>query len=133
MIKLVRPVSFTDMIRPICVYHDLQMTSDLELTVAGWGRTERSRSSSLLQYTFLNMVDGQKCTDQYGQAGGQGQLGPLTHIDIQRSQICAQGEEGTDSCSGDSGGPLMSQVKYYLCLKHCISCHTLFTTYSFKS
>jgi len=116
MIKLVRPVSFTDMIRPICVYHDLQMTSDLELTVAGWGRTERSRSSSLLQYTFLNMVDGQKCTDQYGQAGGQGQLGPLTHIDIQRSQICAQGEEGTDSCSGDSGGPLMSQIgsKWYL-------------------
>merc|ERR1711862_20021 len=54
------------------------------------GRTERSRSSSLLQYTFLNMVDGQKCAAQYGKAGGQGQLGPLTHIDIQRSQICAQ-------------------------------------------
>jgi len=118
MLKLVRPVSFTDMIRPACLYHDQELTPDLdlELTVAGWGRTERSRSSSLLQYTFLNMVDSQRCADQYGQAGGRGQLGPLTDINIQRSQICAQGEEGTDSCSGDSGGPLMSQIgsKWYL-------------------
>jgi len=116
MLRLVRPVSFTDMIRPICLYHDQELTPDLELTVAGWGRTERSRSSSLLQYTDLSLVDSDQCADQYGQAGGRGQLGPLTDINIQRSQICAQGEQGTDSCSGDSGGPLMSHIgtKWYL-------------------
>lgn len=31
-------------------------------------------------------------------------------VNISSSQICVQGREDGDSCSGDSGGPLMSDV-----------------------
>jgi len=120
MVKLIRPVGFTDMIRPICLYQEPELSRDLDLdtefTVAGWGRTERARSSPLLQYTVLQQVETDQCTGQYSQSAGAGQLGPLLDISILESQICAQGDNGTDSCSGDSGGPLMSQVdfKWYL-------------------
>ena len=115
VVKLVRPVSFTDYIRPIClVPGDIEKVTEFptaeEFTVAGWGRTERARSSALLQYTHLQGVTAEACSLQYSQAGARGQLGPLSELLIRESQICAQGDEGTDSCSGDSGGPLMRQV-----------------------
>lgn len=43
------------------------------------------------------MVDSQQCNQKY--AGVNVQLGP--------NQLCAGGEQGKDSCRGDSGGPLM--------------------------
>ena len=116
VIKLERPVSFSDHIRPICLYEPPDEVSEFpgvegEFTVAGWGRTERARSSALLQFTQLQGVTAEACSLQYSQAGARGQLGPLTQLIIRDSQICAQGEGGTDSCSGDSGGPLMRQVR----------------------
>ena len=115
VVKLVRPVSFTDHIRPICLVPDNEKATEFpeaeEFTVAGWGRTERARSSALLQYTHLQGVTAEACSLQYSQAGARGQLGPLSELLIRESQICAQGDEGTDSCSGDSGGPLMRQVR----------------------
>ena len=112
VIRLVRPVSFTDHIRPICLHQPEEAGPGAgDLTVAGWGRTERARSSALLQYTGLQEVSAESCSLQYSQAGARGQLGPLTQLLIRESQICAQGDGGTDSCSGDSGGPLMRQVQ----------------------
>ena len=116
VVKLVRPVSLTDHIRPICLYTEAseevtEFPAAEEFTVAGWGRTERARSSALLQFTHLQGVSAESCSLQYSQAGARGQLGPLTELLITESQICAQGEGGTDSCSGDSGGPLMRQVR----------------------
>ena len=78
-----------------------------ELIVAGWGRTEKARSSPTLQYTHLSRVDTGQCDDDYKETG----------IRIGETQVCAQGEGGTDSCSGDSGGPLMRHVvgdRWYL-------------------
>jgi len=116
MVKLIRPVSFTDMIRPICIFQDSDKeeseSRDISsvFTVAGWGRTERARSSSLLQWTQLLEVTPDQCSLVYAAAASNGQLGPLQDISILQSQLCAQGEGGTDSCSGDSGGPLMEQI-----------------------
>jgi len=121
LVKMERPVSFTDMIRPICVFQeeDEEVEEEMrELVVAGWGRTERSRSSSVLQFTHLTEVEREECEDEYRQAAGVGRLGPLTSgLSILPSQICARGEAGTDSCSGDSGGPLMaldSKARWHL-------------------
>jgi len=116
MVKLVRPVSFTDMIRPICVFQgsDREEKASRDFasvfTVAGWGRTDRARSSSLLQWTQLLEVTSDQCSSVYAAAAQGGQLGPIKDISILQSQLCAQGEGGTDSCSGDSGGPLMNQI-----------------------
>ena len=113
IIKLVQPVSFTDMVRPICLFSpNIKEVEDPvnDLIVAGWGRTERARSSDTLQFTFLNFVPKKECQAQYSAAEKEGRLGPITDFTILESQLCAQGAGETDSCSGDSGGPLMSQV-----------------------
>ena len=116
IIKLVQPVSFTDMIRPICLFSP--QIEEVEnpvngLVVAGWGRTERERSSELLQFTFLDSVPMKECQAVYGAAGKEGKLGPITDLEILKSQLCAQGTGATDSCTGDSGGPLMAQVRIF--------------------
>eukprot|EP00092_Neocalanus_flemingeri_P094562 GFUD01120258.1.p1 GENE.GFUD01120258.1~~GFUD01120258.1.p1 ORF type:complete len:425 (+),score=86.26 GFUD01120258.1:209-1483(+) len=113
IIKLVQPVTFTDMIRPICLFSpDIEEVEDPVngLIVAGWGRTERKRSSELLQFTFLDAVPMNECQAVYGVAGKEGKLGAITELEILKSQLCAQGTGATDSCTGDSGGPLMAQV-----------------------
>jgi len=109
LIKLVRPVQFSAMIIPICLFPGI---SDLELdevenparglVVAGWGRTESAKNSDLLQYTFLKPVDRKTCMAGYSNIPG---------LKILESQLCAQGAGSTDSCTGDSGGPLMAQTK----------------------
>ena len=121
VIKLMKPVKFSDMIRPICLYSpDLEEVENPEtgLVVAGWGRTERERSSSLLQYTFLDSVSMGECQAVYGAAGEAGKLGPVTTLEILQSQLCAQGTGATDSCTGDSGGLIMARVRKIL-LRYC--------------
>jgi len=113
IIKLVQPLLFTDRIRPVCLYSpNSEEVEDPvnDLVVAGWGRTERARSSSTLQFTFLDSVPRAKCQSVYTVAEKEGRLGPITDFIILESQLCAQGSGATDSCSGDSGGPLMAQV-----------------------
>jgi len=118
LVKMERPVTFTDMIRPICVYQENEEKEVVEgeLIVAGWGRTEKSRSSSVLQFTSLQEVEREECEAMYREAGQAGRLGPLTEgLAVLPSQLCASGEDQTDSCSGDSGGPLMARTdKWYL-------------------
>ena len=105
MVKLAAPVPFSPDISPICVAEDgAEGESGAQLTVAGWGRTRHSRQSSLLKFTELAWVPAAECARQYAAAG-------IPEVAIRASQLCAQGEGGTDSCSGDSGGPLMSQVR----------------------
>ena len=59
-----------------------------ELVVAGWGRTEKGRSSAVLQFTHLRRVARPLCQQEYRLAGSQGRLGPLTQgLDILPSQV----------------------------------------------
>ena len=97
-----RPVTFTDMIRPICVFQEeVEEVEEMkeeeeeeeeevggELVVAGWGRTEKSRSSAVLQFTRLRRVARPLCQMEYRLAGSEGRLGPLTQgLDILTSQV----------------------------------------------
>ena len=103
IVVMERPVTFTDMIRPICVFQE-EMEEEKEmgekeeeeevvddggkLVVAGWGRTDKGRSSALLQFTRLRRVERPRCEEQYRVAGSEGRLGPLTQgLDILQSQV----------------------------------------------
>ena len=48
---------------------------------------------------------------RFFRALAEGRLGPLDKFDILDTQLCALGEEKSDSCSGDSGGPIFAEVQ----------------------
>lgn len=100
LMKLSRPVEFSDSIRPICLpgleYARTATFDGKTPFVIGWGRTEDGTKSDVLRQVQLPVQTEQECKLAYPKVA----IGP-THI-------CAgltQG--GKDSCQGDSGGPLM--------------------------
>lgn len=69
--------------------------------MAGWGYTERSRSSPVKLKLEVPFVSQSSCGRLFSRAG----------VTLRSGQICAGGEEGRDSCRGDSGGPLMNTFR----------------------
>merc|ERR1712098_11211 len=66
-------------------------------------------SSDYLLYTHLTTLNNTFCSQLYNRALRQGKLGPIDSFSILPNQICAVGSLKSDSCSGDSGGPLFIQ------------------------
>ncbi|XP_063697625.1 clotting factor G beta subunit [Culicoides brevitarsis] len=100
ILTLDQPVQFTSKIRPICLpsASSSRKYNGLTGTVAGWGSLlENGRQPSTLQEVDLHIWSNQECKQKYGATAPGG---------IIDSMICA-GTGGKDSCSGDSGGPLM--------------------------
>lgn len=56
------------------------------------------KASNVKMQVWLPVVSNEDCNKVYMQKG----------ISIGNGQLCAGGAEGKDSCTGDSGGPLMS-------------------------
>ncbi|KAF2897998.1 hypothetical protein ILUMI_08177, partial [Ignelater luminosus] len=103
LLRLSKHVNYTDFIKPICV----PMTKDLIHTrytgnttiVAGWGRTSKTapQSDVMLQLKIV-VKSHEECAAAY-----------KARVNIGGGQFCAGGEQGKDSCKGDSGGPLMAE------------------------
>ncbi|ODM87661.1 Proclotting enzyme [Orchesella cincta] len=102
LLKLDRPVAFTDRIRPICLPSGAkQIESDPQLLVAGWGQTTyKGASSSVLRKVTVPGISSDKCGTIYNGISPAG---------ITAEMVCAGGN-GVDSCIGDSGGPLIQLV-----------------------
>lgn len=103
LLRLSRDVEFTEWIQPICVpVSNEQKTKSYvgkKLWVAGWGKTETRSESDVKLKLAVPVVSRADCSSVYSQAS----------VDLNdKSQLCAGGEKGKDSCNGDSGGPLMS-------------------------
>uniref|UniRef100_A0A6P7F9A3 Spaetzle-processing enzyme-like isoform X3 n=1 Tax=Diabrotica virgifera virgifera TaxID=50390 RepID=A0A6P7F9A3_DIAVI len=98
LIELDRVVVFTDFIKPICLPSKdfLYQINDL-VTVVGWGLVASGGdySSTLLKAT-LPLVDKNLCNNK----------GVTTLND---GQMCVGLGNGVDTCSGDSGGPMLMQ------------------------
>ena len=81
--------------------------------VTGWGKTERGEKSSELLEAHIELVDLAECRERFAKAGVTRPDGPLQ---VRDSMICAgtrilnEGTKVSDSCSGDSGGPLLVTV-----------------------
>jgi transmembrane serine protease 9 len=69
--------------------------------VTGWGATELGPRSQALLKAFLPPINNEECKEIYKDT-----------TEIWYKQMCAGGANKTDSCMGDSGGPLQSFGTY---------------------
>ncbi|XP_071643203.1 serine proteinase stubble isoform X2 [Temnothorax longispinosus] len=98
LLTLSEPVEFTEQIRPICLPSGSQLYSGKTATVIGWGSLRESGPQpAILQEVSIPVWSNSECKLKYGAAAPGG---------IVDSFLCA-GRAAKDSCSGDSGGPLM--------------------------
>ncbi|XP_020279968.1 proclotting enzyme-like [Pseudomyrmex gracilis] len=98
LLTLNEPVEFTELIRPICLPSGSQLYSGKTGTVIGWGSLRESGPQpAILQEVSIPIWSNNECKSKYGAAAPGG---------IIDSFLCA-GRATKDSCSGDSGGPLM--------------------------
>lgn len=93
-----QPATFTKNIHPICLPGGSRAYAGLVATVIGWGSLRESGPQpSVLQEVSIPIWTNSECRLKYGAAAPGG---------IVEHMICA-GKASMDSCSGDSGGPLM--------------------------
>ncbi|XP_062702173.1 CLIP domain-containing serine protease B8-like [Aedes albopictus] len=104
LIELAKPVEFTSFIRHICLPEQGSRQTVKKFNVCGWGRTNffsadkgNNVPSPIKLKTSLPYFDHVQCSQIY-------QPQRLQLID---GQICAGGRSVRDTCSGDSGSPLM--------------------------
>ncbi|XP_025835878.1 CLIP domain-containing serine protease 2-like, partial [Agrilus planipennis] len=88
-------------VQPICLPWGSQMFEDYLGTsaeVAGWGilNINEQKLSQVLMVVTLPIVDMAKCEKSFKK-----------YTTLSKNQLCVGGNEGKDSCGGDSGGPLM--------------------------
>jgi len=123
LVKLSRPAVYNNFVQPVCLpspsLDQFGETGASKFgnnlpTVVGWGRTSNrgvrpvsSAPTDIQQKLKMPAVDHTDCLARWSNVGNlnidlTGELSPSLHL-------CAGGEEGKDSCNGDSGGPLMAR------------------------
>ncbi|XP_072394639.1 phenoloxidase-activating factor 1-like [Diabrotica undecimpunctata] len=106
VIRLSDRIKYTEFIRPICLPEPNEGSSiNEELTVAGWGATEYGSDYPDVKLKVkIPFVKRDDCLNGYKSAR-------INIPGLSDSQICVGGNKGKDSCSGDSGGPLMRRTR----------------------
>lgn len=104
LIRLRSRVEYCVTIQPIClpISEEIRLINHEGMTAyaAGWGRTENGTSSDRKRSVPLPISNLENCTNEYQDID----------FELLPTHLCAGGENGKDSCSGDSGGPLMRLV-----------------------
>ncbi|XP_019551990.3 CLIP domain-containing serine protease B15 [Aedes albopictus] len=100
LLKTAENVEITDYVIPICLpfretLQELPIEGEL-FTVTGWGRTDKD-TSGLQRHVSMTGQNRSMCDAAF----------KPQRIKLTADQLCVGGEEGQDSCRGDSGGPLM--------------------------
>uniref|UniRef100_A0A6P7FHG8 limulus clotting factor C n=1 Tax=Diabrotica virgifera virgifera TaxID=50390 RepID=A0A6P7FHG8_DIAVI len=102
LIRLSQKIEYTDLIKPICLPEpDEGSGSNDRLIVAGWGQTENGSYSNVKLQVLVPFRTNDECMTAFRKI----------RLNLTDSQMCAGGEDGKDSCKGDSGGPLMRRSK----------------------
>lgn len=115
ILQLEQPARFTSFVLPICIPSGPLLERNYtgqSAETAGWGIYDMGilQASVILQRIWLPIVNIENCIAAFGR---------IAHVG--NDQYCVGGEPGKDSCSGDSGGPLMKvdvspngSVRYFL-------------------
>ncbi|XP_064412985.1 coagulation factor VII [Latimeria chalumnae] len=104
LLKLEKPVNFTDYVVPICLPEwrfAVEILSSIKYsTVSGWGQlNEKGPVALVLQRIELPRIKTQECIEHSG-------------MNVTENMFCAGYLEGIqDSCKGDSGGPHATKYK----------------------
>jgi len=102
ILRLSTPVQFRRNVRPVCMKSSgASVRKDTLATVIGWGLMSDvgPRPPSLQEITF-KVWSNSECSSIYGSTAPGG---------ITDHMLCA-GQQGQDSCMGDSGGPMTTLV-----------------------
>lgn len=102
ILRLSTPVKFRKNVKPVCMKSSgASVRKDTLATVVGWGLMSDvgPRPPSLQEITF-KVWDNSECSTIYGSTAPGG---------ITDHMLCA-GQQGQDSCMGDSGGPMTTLV-----------------------
>lgn len=104
LIRLKETAPYTDFIRPICLpTKDITQARNrndfFTMFVTGWGATENTTFSDVKLEVTVPFVPMDQCEPAYNVG--------VFPSKLWKGQLCAGGKKGTDSCKGDSGGPLM--------------------------
>uniref|UniRef100_A0A182MYN1 Peptidase S1 domain-containing protein n=1 Tax=Anopheles dirus TaxID=7168 RepID=A0A182MYN1_9DIPT len=106
LIQLDRPAEYNEYVKPICLPEPGTPKKDRlyfgTMWGAGWGRTENATGSRYKMFVPLDVYDQDSCNEAYLKRH---------KIPITDGQFCALGAPGKDTCSGDSGGPLMKPLQ----------------------
>ncbi|XP_049287587.1 uncharacterized protein LOC125766049 [Anopheles funestus] len=104
LIRLDRDVIMNNYVSPVCLPPDnfTPTSPDLNVTAVGFGHTGRQRHSGIKKKVQFPVFAQEECDKKWQK------------IEIIEQQLCAGGVYGIDSCSGDSGGPLMVRRFYWI-------------------
>lgn len=95
LIRLPRPVEFSDVIKPVKLACETIQTKDVIAIGNGFTVAEQKKSAPILQWTNLKTISYAECLRQY------------PFLLFRRSVICARSDQKKSTCQGDSGGPLV--------------------------
>uniref|UniRef100_A0A1A9W5M3 Peptidase S1 domain-containing protein n=1 Tax=Glossina brevipalpis TaxID=37001 RepID=A0A1A9W5M3_9MUSC len=102
LLRLERNINFNEFISPICLPQNAENNKikydGTRMEVIGWGRTETTKGDKIKMKASVITVNAEKCRQLYLKKG----------IILTNTHICAVGERESDSCKGDSGGPLIT-------------------------
>ncbi|KHJ48516.1 trypsin [Trichuris suis] len=102
LLRLSEPVQYTKYVSPICIATTFKPKNPPKTCFgAGWGKTKKGSSSSILKMTRINILPPSNCT----------------YEGRKKRAICADNYYKNDlMCEGDSGSPLFCEVdgRYYL-------------------
>ncbi|KAH8402208.1 hypothetical protein KR009_010449, partial [Drosophila setifemur] len=102
LLRLAQSVTYKSHIKPICLITDTSLKSRIELSTnfvaTGWGGLQPGRPSHILKSMPVHRLNRKECRDRY-------------LVDCYSDQICV-GHASGEACSGDSGGPMGTLVRY---------------------
>ena len=107
LLFLETPIKNDFHINTICLPQSGMNFDGARCLVTGWGKDkfgEDGLNHGILKKIDLPMIERQKCTEMFRKT----RLGK--NYVLNETLICAGGEEGKDSCTGDGGSPLVCPV-----------------------